>query len=221
MPAGFYAKNDHGTMLVDENNPSLSLRLKSTPSVGSTLVNVDVTSAEFPVLATRSAAPSYQDAASWIGGGTTRRFQIRSAHNASAQTIECFVYDRPIASSSTAGLVIRDASGRVTFDALGKYGRVAAVYDGHGTFTGTPGRVYAAIPMAKQSRDHMYPHPEIVPVGDWKRRDYYVTGVVAASGHTIQIGPVLVSRIDYTSVQTPFDDVRGTAKTIIVDVTGY
>lgn len=220
MPAGMQVINDHGSVLIDDNNPSLSLRQKTASSTSSVLFpGVNYANAEFPQCAFSST--EYLWLNNEARSGTNRTWQFQREWGAfGTMTATFFVFDRPVDSGIAGGLKLWDASGRLTFDAYGKYGRVAHVQVGNGSWTGVPGRQYAAIIASEHYYQDLILHPDI-SVGDWKRRRWYRTGV-AVAGHIVYVNDILVDQFDYVTPSPPevFDDY-GTPRVVILDVTGY
>lgn len=218
MPAGIQIFNDYGSILIDDTNPSMALRQRTVlTSNNQTLPQLSVANSDHPSIAIRSFNfACWLSWSSWTG--TTRNWTLRLAEGATgSQNVTAYVFDRPTNSGANSGLQVFDALGRLTFDALGKYGRVSGVQNGNGTFVGTAGREYAATILSTRHRDVIEVHPSIP--GN-RRRTIYQTGV-RNSGNNIIVEDAIVTQLDYPSSETPREIAYGTARALILDVTGY
>ena len=218
MPTGFWQRNEYGTMLVDDVNPSLALRQKSSIGAsGVTPYQLEIPNSEFPCMAFVASTPVWIRATTW--NGTTRRFELLATVNAGNATvpITAYVFDRPIDSGLAAGFKLWDSQGRLTFDVYGKYGRVAHAFDDHGVFNGAAGRTYAVCILTSTRRDQLTRvNAQAVRV------DSYRTGG-RVSGSQVILEEILVSTITYqdTTAQ-PYNRVTGANPSgLVLDVTGY
>ena len=220
MPAGIQILNDYGTILVDDQNPSMSLRTKLNISSGvNSTFNI---TGEIPTVAIHTAT-QYLKGASYTQQSGYRLYSVGSektelgpppAFNATA-----YHFDRPVDSGIKAGLKIYDSAGRLTFDALGKYARVAGVLTGYGSqvFYGSPGRTYACVVLASVYVDELI----VSRFGSHRIRQQWVTGY-RQDGANVIMRDVRLNDIEYPSSETPFRFQRGSEpKLLILDVTGY
>ncbi len=138
MAAGLRVRNNASSLVIDENFFNFALISKQTlqfnggtagPVSGGygNQAKVTISGLDTPLVAARASVP-------WTVSRRIRNsngdweFGFISAHGAGAtpsDTIEIFVFDRPkLLTSGGAGLIVRDASGKPTFDSRQKYMRV-------------------------------------------------------------------------------------------------
>lgn len=219
MATGIKVINDFGTVLIDDVSPAVSLKQKSNVTVNNlTVPRIDVANSESVVLAVVSAIwwkPSYAD---W--SGTTKRFHHNVVYGTfGSNNLTGYAFDKPSdLVGSNVGLKIRDASGKVTFDAMQKYARVVADMTANGTFTGTSGRTYAGIMLSQYYKDEIALDPGVP-----SNRQRNVWGTFLRSvGNTLQMSTQLISQIIYPSGDSPSVIAeRGSPRALVLDVTGY
>lgn len=213
MPARIL--NDHNTILIDDSNPSLALRQKQTIATNARVASFSYSGAETPTIALRSSSPCYLRNIDI--SGSNRVFHAMITQDAFQADVTGYIYDRPVDSGAAWGFKLRDAQGRITFDALGKYGRVATVMNGAGSWTGTAGRDYATTILSFRFRD------EILVSSTPGYRHRRVSRTMAwVNGSTVHVGLQILSDIHYPSSEAPivFWDY-GTPSVLVTDVTGY
>lgn len=228
MPAGIEVINNWGTVLIDSNDPSLCLHTKATASSdGSRVLAYTFHGVEFPTLALRSTAGKVSIIGSSVSG-TSITYTLLTEN--AAQSVDMYLFDRPISSGSTYGLQVFDAAGRLTFDALRSPGRVVDVLGDLGTYTGTSGRIYAGIVSPLLQGQYFlnvdYDNPPGVPNPTIQFWDRYATCAgVSASGHTLTLGQMTRQAFIREVPPLPWyvtpaeETPDGTC--IVLDVTGY
>lgn len=219
MPAGAQIFNDYGTLLISDANPSLALKQKTAlSSSGITFGSTSIANSEVPAVAWICDEGCYINSATWTG--TTRNIVLNiRAGVASGKAATLYVFDRPVDSGANSGFQVRDSAGRITFDAMGKYGRVANVFAANGAFARVAGRSYAVMVTSSIYKDEILLDP-INPSTHRLRRITITGGRVSAT--QVIIEDIIQSEISYPSSDTPGVLVnRGFASGVALDVTGY
>lgn len=148
---------DDGTVQIDEEFVCWTFKSKATvyPTIdhfyGSRLYDIVVTSAEMPMIAISVPGTSDFKGASVFKidkVGTTWTFKVLSFHNTATDfSFTYYVFDRPTTvTSSGFGLLIRDASGKATFNAEQPVMSIVGVGSG---LTVPSGKTYAVVSTAQ------------------------------------------------------------------------
>jgi hypothetical protein len=220
MPAGIKIINDYGTILIDDTSPTLSLRKKvvATSSGNDYLGQVSLANAETPIVVI--APQVFSSALGQTMDGTTMTWSGRREFGYPVATsLTAYCFDRPAApAASSYGLVIRDANGRVTFDALQKYACLAEVMTTNDTFYGKNGHAYAGLIVGSIFKDETI----VDPVNSaYRIRRQWTTGIKTTSNQLI-VAPYIFNQIRYPSSEEPrvWSDY-GAPKVLVMDVTDY
>lgn len=139
MSIGFQVVGSSGAWQADDTFASLALRAKGTVTLGTVApfnrtasANIPVGAGPFdtPILAVRSDYPTL---VSWMWlNGSQWTYTVLAPNSPQegqnvGKTLDWWLFDRPADLGSSTGLVVRDASNRVTFDAAQRYLRVRGV----------------------------------------------------------------------------------------------
>lgn len=230
MPVGLEIINDAGTILIDSASPTLAMRQKvaATSDAGKLIVQT-FNAVEFPTLALRSTAGWVAlVSAVIVSGNMTYTLRTQNA----SQAVTLYFFDRPAISAVGYGFQVFDDTGKLTFDAAQKPGRVAGVQASDGIWTGTAGIDYAAI-MSCASYGYRYDNPNYYQPGDpnpyefvqyWDRYD--TRSGVSNSGATVVLGTYDIAAYlnepaDLQSAILPPNIETGGARVTVLDVTGY
>ncbi|KAF1005483.1 MAG: hypothetical protein GAK28_03235 [Luteibacter sp.] len=229
MSTGFQVIGASGAWQADESFASLALRQKGSTTftaAGSynrsaiAGINVGAGPWETPILAVRSDFPTLV-LGMWLNGSQWNYTVVapnnpQEGQNA-GKSLDWWLFDRPADLGSTNGLVVRDAAGRVTFDAYQKYLRVRGIQTksvnnvvdyGNGTLAHASTRVGMVTTVTQVTPGGQYTQligfagakvtGSTVSIGDWGGHQF--VGVLPPDG--------------------PFPNVQD-GQFLIVDVTNY
>lgn len=216
MTAGLEVRNDYGTFLITDRDPSLALRYKRTISTdGTGYATTTFSGVEIPIVAIRSSATVYAVTQHRSASSVTVTLWSQPANS----SVELFVFDRPIETPGNFGLQVFDADGKCTFDSSRQYGRVVASNPPVGDWIGVSGRTYAAA-ILSQRWLHEFENTNQPGVFD----HYYYSSAVRSIPNGMWTSPRYVYQVVPESHPArPDNYFRGNSQPLIVvlDVTGY
>lgn len=146
MPAGFQSIADNGSVQIDENFFCLAAVVKGVASAnilhpagaGTGVQYCDISyTGDTPLLAFYIPPPQAGCILSTVKNGNTwtwRVLVLAGTGQAFNPNFTYYIFDRPVASASGAGIEVYDAQGRLTFSSLAPLVNIASFYDG-----GNPG----------------------------------------------------------------------------------
>jgi hypothetical protein len=237
MKAGIKIINNFGTVLIDEAYQVLCLKSKTVINTAAPY-NFSVAGAKHPQFLYSDIAGDLLIRTYIYWGGLGNNLPIDTAEvrldaclnldgTSTHLPVACtaWVFDDSQDSGSTYGLKIYDSTGKVIFDALQKNCRVVGIIEGVGEMVVPPGRKYAIGLLAEaynwengvkaNSIDPKYASNLYVHHG--LRTAVYNTGSVIGTRYGCFEGYVTNSEQYPTVIEKKF----GTARAIVVDVTGY
>lgn len=219
MPTGIQIINTSGTTLIDENYSNLAMRTKgSTSTVGGSLgrVTVAMSGMNSPMIALTS--DRYMGVKSMLS--SLASFVVQGPQ-AGSWPFEYFVFDKPLASGQTYGLMIYDAAGNLCFDSGNKYARVVDIYGGANLADWTPVRTYAAgrkyaVVQLKRAYRKLVENMG----GGVYNITWYMSGSRVVSNQVD--GSMIVYKTDTVTPGSPPASVTDySAQFAVLDVTGY
>jgi hypothetical protein len=217
MPAGFFQLNDFGSMLIDDTNPSLALRSKTTllSNQSGTYPGWAIMNPEIPSVAARCATPCYPVYVAVSGG--TRTHYFNTSVPGLNRPIDLFYFDRPIDTGLKFGMQLKDTQGRLTFDAAGKTGVVANLIQGNASVNIGAGRSPAGVLMSSYYKEAIEPG---LSANERYRRIW--KSAFYTTGSSITLANTLVTEIHYASTE-PVGVLAeyGSGSLLVLDVTSY
>lgn len=228
MPTGLQIIGDSGAVQVDESFASLALRGKGSATFAtyetdprdSATLTVTI-AGEYPLLAYRSAFPVAlwyveQSGANWI-------FHLITAKSNAGQSLQWYVFDRPVDIGSKYGLQVFDASGRLTFDALQKYLRardLVPTYMASVAFDGYEAKTWATIMMVTGLMS------AVSPIGNPGQIEWTWNASLRFTGASVlptgfRIDQIIAATIKSNGPSLPNYDNSPNGIVMLVDVTNY
>lgn len=225
MTAGIKIINDWGTVLVDDTFPTLAMLAQGTTTLdseGSRYIGN-----HSGTVALRSTSVVGYQYFNEIDGYPRGLFLFGPP----GAVVEWYVYAPPQEPPSNFGLIIRDGTGRLTFDAGRKAARVAGLRSSssrpgwQGTAGFDPGRAWAVMPL-------IYAFDSVNTFRRWgdpqeylQYEDVSISGG-AVNGGTITFGMTQKSRRTYgpyygSPLPAGFTYASNNAALAVIDVTGY
>ncbi|UNK43460.1 hypothetical protein MNO14_05080 [Luteimonas sp. S4-F44] len=210
--------------MIDDTNPSVALREKKITSTQNAYVPpITFSGAETPIFAGFLEGEWCMNYTTINGSNRTWGCILKAGYQG-VRSFTSYIFDRPVTQNSKSGLVIRDAQGRVTFDALSKYGVVVATLSQGQTFTGEVGRQYAGVILVQRQIETL----ESTDIIGQKVRRFYRTGLSMTTlvGNPVrpyvQLVDVMTSEIYYPTADQNFVRNYGSVpQALVLDVTGY